>query len=106
MKATTQVFARFESKGYPRLTVTNDTPTPIREIMAELANWILMVPMNKKIVVTFSVDREGLETTTKGMEVDSMMDMLNGIMDQDEFPSIIDHIDPEGLANHLKDIES
>lgn len=77
MKTTTEVFAKFESKGKPQETrvVKN---MALQFVVVELTRWLLKVAMGHKIVITIGRDEEAIQTSESTS--DDMIAMLEGIM--------------------------
>jgi hypothetical protein len=78
MKPTTEVVAKFESKGKPKHN--EEFEGTIKSLALAIANWLLRVDMGHKLQITIARDKDQLNASAgRGHELDE--DILN-LLDQ------------------------
>lgn len=78
MKPTTQVYAKFESRGYPDKTEIVG-PLSVKEMIVRQFAWTQQkgLSMGSKLVITFARSREELETRdTANLDIEAALDAV------------------------------
>lgn len=82
---TTEVFAKFESKGKPRFN--REVSGPTQEVILHFAKWMQEVHMGSHIQVTMARSASELraltDRTSQNAAVDDMLSDLQNIMSQE-----------------------